>query len=300
MESILAYLFNVLPIIILGIAVFVILIEWRLLTINKKIKSHKEAEVSFLSAVLSFLPLFMANKILLIAFMFWVFQFKLFDLGFAWYIWIFAWIFYDFMFYLIHWASHTVRLFWCLHSVHHSPKEMKLSVAFRGSFGDFLLLPHVIIWLPLLGFHPFLLLIVEIFGRFYGIMVHVNENWFPNKKRHWIENILISPSAHRVHHSINPIYLDRNYGEFLSVWDLLFNTYQKEIREEVPKYGTMKEIDSENLLDTQTNEFLSLWKDIKSAVKLSDKIKYIIKPPGWNHIDGGILANEIRNNSLLK
>ena len=257
-------------------------------------------KVSAFSAMLSFFPIFIINKLFLITFMFWVFKFKFFELGFQWYVWVLAWVFYDFMFYLIHRLSHTIRLFWCLHNVHHTPKEMKLSVAFRGSIADFLLLPHVIIWLPLLGFHPFLLLIIEILGRFYGICVHISENLVPNKKRYWIEKLFISPSAHRVHHSTNPIYLDRNYGESLSIWDLLFNTYQNEIATEPPVYGTMKDIDSENLYDSQSNEFIALWEDIKSTSKFSEKIKYIIMPPGWNHIDGGTLANEIRSNALLE
>jgi sterol desaturase/sphingolipid hydroxylase (fatty acid hydroxylase superfamily) len=300
MEFTLEYFSNLAPGIITALAAVVVLAEWALLAIEKKIDSHAEAKVSILSAMLSFFPIFIFTKVLYIGLMFWFYENRWFELGFDWYVWLLAWVAYDFMFYLIHWLSHTVRLFWCFHSVHHTPHEMKLSVAFRGSFADFLLVPHNILWLPLLGFHPFMVLIVEVVGRFYGILVHVNESWFPNRKRHWIEKILVSPSVHRVHHSTNAVYLDRNYGEALSIWDVLFRTYQPELPDEKPVYGTMKEIDSEQLMDTQTSEFKALWRDVRAAPGWTDKLRYLFKPPGWNHRDGGKLGSTLRKEALMQ
>jgi len=56
----------------------------------------------------------------------------------------------------------------------------------------------------------------------------------------------------------------------------------------------MKEIDTEKLLVVQIDEFRSLWNDMKSAEKFTDKLRYALYPPGWNHIDGGVLADELR------
>ena len=280
------------------IALTLVFVEWLLLIFQHKVERNKEALVSLYSAGLAFFPIFILTKLLFIGFMFWLYQYRPFDIGFQWYYWVIAWVIYDFLFWLIHLLGHKVRIIWCMHNVHHQPKEMKLSVAFRGSLFDFVIVPHNILWLPLLGFHPFLVLIVDSIGKFYGIIVHVNEKWFPNKKRTWLENILISPSAHRVHHATNHVYLDRNYGETLSIWDRFFGTYQNEIVSEPPDYGLIKHVDSEDLFDAQANEFLSLWKDIKSAERLSDKLKYLFMPPGWNHIDGGTLATQLRGNAL--
>lgn len=286
------------PTIITVLAVFTILAEWVYLTLTKGVDSHKEGIVSFISAGLSFFPIFVLTRLVLIGFMFWLYQFRIFDPGLKWYVWILAWVFYDFMWWLVHWLGHNVRLLWCLHSVHHTPKEMKLSVAFRGSFMDFAYVGHTIIWAPLLGFHPFMILIVEALGRLYGILVHVSEKWAPNKRRNVLEQVFISPSLHRVHHSVNPLYLDQNYGEVLTVWDKLFKTYQPEVPEEKPVFGTVKEIDSENLWDTQTSEFRALWKDIRSTPSILNKLRYLVKPPGWNHRDGGLMALDIRKKAL--
>ena len=57
----------------------------------------------------------------------------------------------------------------------------------------------------------------------------------------------------------------------------------------------MKEINTDSLITVQTDELRSLWNDMKSADRLTDKIKYALYPPGWNHIDGGILAEQLRS-----
>ncbi len=280
------------------IAITLVFVEWMLLLIQRKVARNKEGWISVISAGLAFTPVFVLTKIWLLALMFWLYQYSLFQFGFQWYIWLLAWVVYDFLFWLIHLLSHKVRVLWCVHNVHHSAKEMKLSVAFRGSLFDFLVIPHNIVWLPLLGFHPFMVLVVDAVGKFYGIIVHINENWFPNKKRTWVDEVIVTPSAHRVHHATNHIYLDRNYGETLSIWDRIFGTYQVELTAELPVYGVLKEVNSENLLETQTGEWKALWSDIKTANKLTDKLKYLFMPPGWNHVDGGILAHELRQKAL--
>ena len=277
-----------------------VFLEWGLLLYARKLDRSKEGWVNVLSAGLAFGPIFLITKLFFLIIMFGVYQFRLFDPGFALYAWAFCWILYDFLFWLIHYLGHKVRIIWCLHNVHHSAKEMKLSVAFRGSFFDFLIVPHNVLWLPLLGFHPFMVLIVDGLGKFYGILMHINEHWVSDNKRRWYEKIIITPSAHRVHHSVNPIYLDANFGETLSIWDRIFGTYQEEIDHEKPQFGILKDIDSEDLLETQSGEFVYLWKDIRAADRLTDKLKYLFMPPGWNHIDGGTRAKDIRMKSLAE
>ena len=49
-----------------------------------------------------------------------------------------------------------------------------------------------------------------------------------------------TPSHHRVHHGIDPQYVDRNYAGIFIVWDRLFGTYEPEDRE--PVYGTVKPV----------------------------------------------------------
>jgi len=296
----LAFIAERLPQTLTVVILSVVIIEWVGLTVLNKVERQKESWVNVFSAGLAFLPQFLVSKIIFLAIMFWAYEHRFFDLGFEWYYWGIAWIIYDFNFWLIHFLSHKVRLFWCLHNVHHSAKEMKLSVGFRGSLFDVFLIPHTFLWMPLLGFHPFLVLIVDAIGKLYGVAVHINEDLMPDRKRRWFEWIIITPSAHRVHHSTNHLYLDTNYGETLAIWDRIFGTYQEEIKEEKPTYGVLKEVDSGNLYDTQANEFLGLWKDIRSTKSILNKIKYIVMPPGWSPNGDTLMAKELRKEALLQ
>jgi len=281
------------------IFISLVIIEWAILVFTKKIESNKSGFVNLLCYIVELIPYFFID-FLFLGFMIWSYQYRLFNLGNSWYVWVLCYILYDFLFYVIHYLGHRVRFFWCIHGVHHTAEEMKLTVAVRGSFFGFLLTPHNIIWLPLLGFDPFMVLIVDSVAKIYGLYEHANENII-SAKNGWIEKIFITPSTHRVHHSKNHVYLDRNYGETLSIWDHIFKTFQTEIDEEKPVYGMMDEkIDGTNLWQVQTILWKELWTDIVNAPTFLDKIKYIYKPPGWNHIDGGKLAEVFREEALLK
>ncbi len=299
MQQLLSYYAEVMPLIMSVVALVVVVLEWIALTLLQKVRSHKEGWVNIFSAALTYFPIFFLNMLFTISLMFWMYQYRLFNLGFDWYVWILAYIGYDFMSYIVHWLSHKVRFLWCIHSVHHSPKEMKTSVAFRGSFAEFLLAPHLIIWLPLLGFHPLLIIIVEGVGQLYGVPLHFSEHIWAGSKWHWLRKFFITPSIHRLHHAKNAIYIDTNYGLTLNLWDRLFCTYQHQVAAEKPVYGITKEINSENLLISQTDEFIALWRDIKNAPGWWNKAKYCFMPPGWNHVDGGETAKQLRKSQSL-
>ena len=293
-ETSLAIIAEYLPIILTISILGLIVLEWCTLALSDLVKRNKEGVVNMASAGLAFFPIFILQKLLLVGMMYWLYQHRFFSFDTKWYTWVVGWVIYDFGFWLIHWLSHRVRILWCVHGVHHQPHEMKLSVGFRGSFLDFLVTPHNFIWMPLLGFHPIMVLLIDAFAKMYGVLVHINESWIPTKRWKWMEWLLITPSLHRAHHSTNHLYLDRNYGEALSVWDRLFRTIQPYQQSDDLKYGVMKDVDSESLLDAQLNELKSLWHDVKSTSSFSQKLKYIFFPPGWNHVDGGILAEDLR------
>ena len=257
------------------------LIEWLALVIISKMESNKEGWINILCYMIENVPYFLLDRIVIFGTMMWLYNYRIFTLGLDWYIWILAYLTYGFMFWLVHHVGHKVRFFWCIHGVHHLAKEMKLTVAVRGSFLGILHTPHTVIWLPLLGFDPFMIFIVESIARLYGLYEHVNDHF--DKligKQTWLEKFLVTPSVHRVHHARNLIYLDRNYGGTFSVWDKPFGTFQSELKDIKPVYGMMDDnINSESFLQVQLQLWKDLWKDIVQAPKLSDKIKYVIMRP---------------------
>jgi len=296
MDNALALLFEKIDSVFGIIVLVLVAIEWIVLVLTNKMESNKEGWVNLFSYALESIPYIFLGRIVIFGSMLWLYEYRIYTWGTEWYVWVLAYLLYDFMFWLVHLIGHKVRFFWCIHGVHHTAREIKLTVAVRGSFLGFIHSPHTIIWLPLLGFDPFMLIIVEAVARLYGLYEHVNDNFdkLVGKQR-WLEKIFITPSVHRVHHASNHIYLDRNYGETFSIWDRLFNTFQSERDDIKPTYGLMDDkIDSKSFLQVQLQLWKDLWRDVKQAPGFYNKLRYIIMPPGWNHIDGGKLAGAFR------
>ena len=237
---------------------------------------RKEGIASVWSGLLAFGGLGLANRFFFIGLMHVFWSHRLMDWGTSWLACLLVFILYDFMFYLGHVAGHRIRLFWCFHSVHHTSEEMRLTTAIRGSMFDFVYLPWFFVWIPLLGFHPALVLIVEAFGRLWGVMVHVHPNLVG--RLGWLDRVLVTPSVHRVHHGRNEAYIDRNYGEVLVAWDHLFGSYIQE--GEAPDYGILSAVDSKSLSDIQLSPWRALGRDLKLASSGRERLHHLFAPPG--------------------
>ncbi len=275
------------------IVLVLMIIELIILFITNYVEKKKEGLVSIVSYLIQSIPYFLLAKIFIVGSMFWLYEHRIFDMNFEWYSWLLAFLLYDFTVFFIHFLGHKVRVLWCIHGVHHTAEEMNLTVVARGSIFDVFFTPFNFIWLPILGFHPFMIFVIEPVARLYATLSHTNEK-FVGKLR-WLEGLFITPSVHRVHHAKNHIYLDRNYGETLSIWDRLFKTFQTELDDEKIQYGIMHDkLNSESFWHVQFLMWKELWLDVKRAPSFIDKVKYIFMPPGWNHIDGGKKAEVYR------
>ena len=96
-----------------------------------------------------------------------------------------------------------------------------------------------------------------------------------------LEHILVTPSHHRVHHAINPVYIDKNYSQIFIFWDKLFGTFQKELQGEKPVYGILRPAKTWNPIIISYKHLWQLIKDAWYAEKLMDKLKIWFMPTGW-------------------
>jgi len=207
----------------------------------------------------------------------WIYQFRLFEIPNTWWMWGLLLLADDVTFYWYHRLAHQIRFFWAAHVQHHSSEHMNFSVALRQSWGEPFIKFLFYIWLPFIGFNPVYILIMQAISLVYQFFPHTKLVG----KLGPIEWIFNTPSHHRVHHATQVQYLDKNHAGILIIWDRMFGTFQKEI--EVPIYGITENINSFSPLKIASHEYISLWQDIRRAKKLSDKIKYLINPPGWSH-----------------
>jgi sterol desaturase/sphingolipid hydroxylase (fatty acid hydroxylase superfamily) len=61
-------------------------------------------------------------------------KYALFQLSFTWYWFIVGYVIWEFSHFIYHYLAHKVRILWCLHSTHHAPEAMNLSVTYAHFF----------------------------------------------------------------------------------------------------------------------------------------------------------------------
>lgn len=155
----------------------------------------------------------------------WVGQFQIFNIPINVFTVILTFFIAEFGFYWYHRLSHETPLLWTLHHTHHSGMKMNLTTAVRlnwiGAFvSPLFYLPFVVI-----GFSGDVLLICIALGLFFQYFLHTEAI----KKLGLLEGLFFNtPSAHRVHHGSNEMYIDKNYGGALIIFDRIFGTYQAE------------------------------------------------------------------------
>ncbi len=198
----------------------------------------------------------------------------------------------DFVFYIEHRVDHYCRLFWAVHVTHHSSEEYNLTTGFRSSVLQPLYRFIYFIPLALLGFAPADILFMYSLTQIYGILVHTQA---VKKMPGWFEVLFVSPSHHRVHHASNAIYIDKNMGMCLIIWDKLFGTFQEELPEHPVKYGLTKPIDKpQHLVKIVFHEWQAIGKDVRRKLPFGTKLKYLLMPPGWSHDGSSKTGKQLR------
>jgi sterol desaturase/sphingolipid hydroxylase (fatty acid hydroxylase superfamily) len=212
---------------------------------------------------------------------FWAFtlvhQYAIFDLGYQWWVWILAFFADDISYYWFHRTSHNVRFFWASHVVHHSSRFYNLSTALRQTWtGNFTGTFIFWLWMPLLGFEPLMIVFLQSISLLYQFWIHTE---VIDRLPRWFEAVFNTPSHHRVHHSSDLKYLDRNHAGILIIWDKIFGTFQEE--EEHPTYGLTRNIHTFNPLIIATHEWWDMIKDVWRYPRFA--WNYLFGPPGWSH-----------------
>lgn len=215
-----------------------------------------------------------------------------------WY-WIALFFGVDLCFYFEHRCEHFSRFLWAVHVTHHSSMEYNLTTGFRSS----VFRPFVSFWffipLTLLGFHPLDIMLVDAICQIYGIMVHTQ---YVKKMPTWFEAVFVSPGHHRVHHASNILYLDRNMGMVLIIWDRLFGTFQREEAAVPVVFGLTKNYEHPyHPFGIIFHEWRNLFRDMsQKGLTWKQRFHYFVESPGWRHDELSATSNELRRREGLQ
>ncbi len=198
----------------------------------------------------------------------------------TWLTFILGYVLADFLFYWFHRAGHRINVFWAAHVPHHSAEELNYAVALRASLTQ-RAASFLFYWpMCLLGFTPTTVITIVAINLVYQLIPHTRVlKHYPR----WIETWLNSPYHHQVHHAVNPVYWDKNYGGTFIIWDKMFGTFQEQV--EPIYYGVSVAPKSWNPFYINFHWFICIWKDVLITKSWSDKFKIWIMPPSWRPRD---------------
>ena len=209
-------------------------------------------------------------------------RFGIFEIQSTGWLFFIAFIGTDFASYWSHRFNHSINIFWNRHIVHHSSEEYNLSCALRQEISAivgiyfFLYIPLAIIGIPkeiILVTAP-----IHLFAQFWYHTLLIGKMGF-------LEKILMTPSHHRVHHAINDIYIDKNFSAIFILWDKWFGTFQEELEEETPVYGTLKPANTWNPVLINYQHAWQILKDAWRTNNWLDRIRIWFMPTGWRPKD---------------
>ena len=184
----------------------------------------------------------------------------------------------DFYGYWGHRWAHQINFFWNKHAIHHSSEEFNLACALRQPISSFvnlftfLLLPAALFGVPSTVIA--ILLPIHLFLQFWYHTRYIGKLGF-------LEKFMVTPSHHRVHHAINPEYMDRNHGQIFIFWDKWFGTFQEELETVPPIYGITRPAHTWNPIKINFQHLWLLIKDAYHAENWKDKFSIWFKPTGW-------------------
>ena len=224
----------------------------------------------------------MGLSIAIISYDFLVKHFAIYEIKSSLGVYAIAFIALDFSSYWIHRISHKINFFWNKHAIHHSSEEFNLACALRQSISSFVnLFTFFLIPAALFGVPVNVIAIVapiHLFAQFWYHTVYIKNMGF-------LEHILVTPAHHRVHHAINPEYMDKNLAAIFIVWDRIFGTFQEELASAPPVFGITRPVSTWNPIKINFQHLWLLMQDAWRANSWQDKLTIWFKPTGWRPAD---------------
>ncbi len=144
-------------------------------------------------------------------------------------------IFLDLMIYIQHILVHVIPFFWQFHVVHHSDLDLDVSSGLR--FHPIEILGSMLFKIGLVfALGPSLLAVVIFEGILNGMALFSHSNiTLPEKLDRILRFAIVTPDMHRIHHSIEKMETNANFGFNLSIWDRFLGTYIHYAKKEQPK-----------------------------------------------------------------
>jgi sterol desaturase/sphingolipid hydroxylase (fatty acid hydroxylase superfamily) len=190
-------------------------------------------------------------------------------------VWLFGVLAVDHSYYWWHRVTHRSKLFWATHVQHHQSEDYNLAVALRQTWTSALSSLPFYLPLAVLGVPPLVFGVASVTNTLYQFWIHTEtiRDLGP------LEAVLNTPAHHRVHHAVDPAYIDKNYAGFLIVFDRLYGTFAQETKPAT--YGTVKPLRSFDPIWANVGPFLELYRETIALKTWPERVYNVFAAPEW-------------------
>jgi alkylglycerol monooxygenase len=190
--------------------------------------------------------------------------------------WLLALVGVDLGYYWWHRLSHEVNFLWAVHVIHHQSEDYNLAVALRQAVLSPVTVMPFYLPLAVLGVPLPVFFLMNALSTLYQFWIHTELVGRMGS----LEYVINTPSLHRVHHGVNPEYLDRNYAATFILWDQIFRTLQRE--EATPVYGISHPLRSFDPVWAQAQPLVELFRTARRAPSIREAIRFLLASPAWH------------------
>jgi len=174
----------------------------------------------------------------------------------------------DFFFYWYHRATHVIPFLWQHHKMHHTDRRLEAISSARQNWLEavfnalFIAVPMIVLFKvdPLEQWETGILAgMTAAFLNNFLTLSHMNVRWQVG----WFSRFWCSPQMHRIHHSLEPEHIDRNFAFVFPMWDVIFGTYYQPKWGEFPATGVHGEDGFHSFRDAAIYSPREMWKYLK-------------------------------------
>ena len=131
----------------------------------------------------------------------------------------------DLAWYVTHVSMHKSATMWRFHAVHHSDPQVDVTTTVRQHPGESVIrYAYLAAFAFAFGASPLAFTIYRVWSACHGQLEHANI-----KLPQWLDTaitlVFSSPNMHKIHHSRDQRFTDRNYTNIFSIWDRLGGTF---------------------------------------------------------------------------
>lgn len=162
----------------------------------------------------------------------------------------------DFFFYWYHRWTHVNQFLWQHHKMHHTDIELEAISTARQNWLE-AVFDAVLVAAPMILLFKvdpndqwntgILAGVTAAFVTNILTLSHMNVRWQVG----WFSRLWCSPQIHRIHHSLAPEHIDKNFAFSFPLWDVIFGTYYHPKKDEFPATGVAGEDGFGSFLEAQ-------------------------------------------------